>query len=81
MLHYIPVDELGEENLNRMSGTPHSLGLEVDNPVIEDQVEEEIEVEECAAPIPNVEEEEEEYIDVMDMVEEDYVDENLFSDF
>ena len=81
MLHYIPVDELGEENLNRMSGTPHSLGLEVDEPVIEDQVEEEIEVEECAAPIPNVEEEEEEYIDVMDMAEEDYVDEDLFSDF
>ena len=88
MLHYIPADELIEESLNRMSGTPHSLGLEVDEPVVveDDEIEEveEVKDEDSVTMTPVVEEvveEEEEYIDVMDMVEEDYVDEDLFSDF
>ena len=85
MLHYIPADELIEESLNRMSGTPHSLGLEVDKPVVvEDEVSEEVNDEDGVTMTPVVEEvveEEEEYIDIMDMVEEDYVDEDLFSDF
>ena len=85
MLHYIPADELIEESLNRMSGTPHSLGLEVDEPVVveSDEIEEvkEVKDEDSVTMTPVVEEEEEEYIDVMDMVEEDYVDEDLFSDF
>ena len=85
MLHYIPADELIEESLNRMSGTPHSLGLEVDEPVVvEDEVSEEVNDEDGVTMTPVVEEvveEEEEYIDIMDMVEEDYVDEDLFSDF
>ena len=85
MLHYIPADELLEESLNRMSGTPHSLGLEVDEPVVveSDEIEEvkEVKDEDSVTMTPDVEEEEEEYIDVMEMVEEDYVDEDLFSDF
>jgi len=85
MLHYIPADELLEESLNRMSGTPHSLGLELDEPVVveSDEIEEvkEVKDEDSVTMTPVVEEEEEEYIDVMDMVEEDYVDEDLFSDF
>ena len=83
MLHYIPADELLEESLNRMSGTPHSLGLEVDEPVVveSDEIEEvkEVKDEDSVTMTPVVEEEE--YIDVMDMVDEDCVDEDLFSDF
>ena len=83
MLHYIPVDELDEENLNRMSGTPHSLGLEVDAPVAnEPEVETTEEVamkEEVTEEV--IEEVEEEYIDVMDMMDDaDEFDEDLFSD-
>ena len=95
MLHYIPVDQLDEENLNRMAGTPHSLGLEVDAPVAnEDEVVEEVAmtpVEETEIPdqVPMtglneffaVEETEEEYIDAMDMMDDsDDFDEDLFSD-
>ena len=93
MLHYIPADELDEESLNRMAGTPHSLGLEVDAPVA-DETEDEVAttpVEETEIPdsIPmtglneffNVEEDEEEYVDVMDMMDDaDDFDEDLFSD-
>ena len=95
MLHYIPVDQLDEENLNRMAGTPHSLGLEVDAPVAnEDEVVEEVAmtpVEETEIPdqVPMtglneffaVEETEEEYVDAMDMMDDaDEFDEDLFSD-
>ena len=84
MLHYIPADQLEEESLNRMAGTPHSLGLEVDAPAPvadEPQVEEAEEV----ATQEEVTEEvevaaEEEYVDAMDMMEED-LDEDLFGDF
>ena len=93
MLHYIPVDELDEENLNRMAGTPHSLGLEVDAPVA-NETEDEVAttpVEETEIPdqVPMtglneffaVEETEEEYIDAMDMMDvADDFDEDLFSD-
>ena len=83
MLHYIPVDELDEENVNRMAGTPHSLGLEVDAPVAnETEVETTEEVamkEEVTEEV--IEEVEEEYIDVMDMMDDaDEFDEDLFSD-
>jgi len=82
MLHYIPVDELAEENLNRMVGTPHSLGLEVDAPSVvatEDEVVEEVAMKEEVEETPVVEEE---YVDVMDVIEEgDDLDEDLFGDF
>jgi len=97
MLHYIPADELDEENLNRIVGTPHSLGLEVDAPAPvanEDEETEEVAmtpVEETEIPdsIPLTglneifaTETEEEYVDVMDMMDEDAdeFDEDLFSD-
>ena len=96
MLHYIPVDELDEENVNRMAGTPHSLGLEVDAPVAnedEDEVVEEVAmtpVEETEFPdqVPMTglneffaTEPEEEYVDAMDMMDDsDDFDEDLFSD-
>ena len=85
MLHYIPVDELDEENVNRMAGTPHSLGLEVDAPVAnedEDEVVEEVAmtpVEETEIPdqVPMTglneffaTEPEEEYVDAMDMMDD-----------
>ena len=93
MLHYIPADELAEENLNRMSGTPHSLGLEVDAPVAnetEDEVAEDVAmtpVEEIPDSMPMtglneffaVEEDEEDYIDAMDEVVE--LDDELFGEF
>ena len=83
MLHYIPVDELDEENVNRMAGTPHSLGLEVDAPVAnetEDETTEEVAMkEEVTEEV--IEETEEEYIDAMDMMDDaDDFDEDLFSD-
>ena len=60
MLHYIPVDELDENGLNRMSGTPFSLGLEVDVVVAEaddeavsDEVPSDEVVEVVEAPIPD----------------------------
>ena len=78
MLHYIPVDELDEENLNRMAGTPHSLGLEVDAPVAN---EPEVEASEEEVIEEVIEETEEEYVDVMDMMDDaDDFDEDLFSD-
>ena len=86
MLHYIPVDELDEENLNRMAGTPHSLGLEVDAPVAneteetEDEVTEEVAMKEEVTEAV-IEEVEEEYVDAMDMMDDaDDFDEDLFSD-
>ena len=84
MLHYIPVDELDEENVNRMAGTPHSLGLEVDAPVanepeVEETTEEVAMKEEVTEEV--IEETEEEYIDAMDMMDNaDDFDEDLFSD-
>ena len=85
MLHYIPVNELDEENLNRMAGTPHSLGLEIDAPVANETEVEETETEEVAmkeeVTEEVIEEEEEEYIDAMDMMDDaDDFDEDLFSD-
>ena len=78
MLHYIPVDELDEENLNRMAGTPHSLGLEVDAPV-ENKPEVEASEEEVIEEV--IEETEEEHVDAMDMMgDADDFDEDLFSD-
>ena len=92
MLHYIPADELDEENLNRMSGTPHSLGLEVDAPApVADEPE--VEVAEVAmTPVEETEipdqvatepEPEEEYVDVMDMMDDhnDDIDDDLFGEF
>ena len=86
MLHYIPVDELDEENLNRMAGTPHSLGLEVDAPApVADEPEVKETTEEVAMTpadeIPDqvpmtglneffATETEEEYVDVMDMMDD-----------
>ena len=96
MLHYIPVDELDEENLNRMAGTPHSLGLEVDTPApIANETEDEVAttpVEETEIPdqVPMTglneffaaEEDEEEYVDVMDMMDDnDDIDDDLFGEF
>lgn len=87
MLHYIPADELDEENLNRMSGTPHSLGLEVDAPApVADEPEvamtpvEETEIPDQVATEP---EPEEEYVDVMDMMDDhsDDIDDDLFGEF
>ena len=86
MLHYIPVAELEEETLNRMAGTPHSLGLEVDAPVANETEEAEAEATEEVATKEEVTEEviedtEEEYIDAMDMANEaDDFNEELFSD-
>ncbi len=86
MLHYIPVDQLDEENVNRMAGTPHSLGLEVDAP---SPVADEPEVEETTEDVAMkeevieevIEETEEEYVDAMDMMDNaDEFDEDLFSD-
>jgi len=83
MLHYIPVDQLDEENLNRMAGTPHSLGLEVDAPVLVAD-EPEVEATEEVAMKEEVTEEiieesvEEEYVDAMDMMDDSDVDEELF---
>ena len=79
MLHYIPVAELEEETLNRMAGTPHSLGLEVDAPVANET--EEAEATDEVAMKEEVTEEviedtEEEYIDALD--EADDFDEDLF---
>ena len=87
MLHYIPADELDEENVNRMAGTPHSLGLEVDAPAPvadEPEVEATEEVamkEEVTEEV--IEEEEEEYVDVMDMMDDysDDIDDDLFGEF
>ena len=89
MLHYIPADELIEENLNRMSGTPHSLGLEVDVPVANETEDEVVvaPVEEIPDSVPMtglneifaVEEDEEDYIDAMDEVVE--LDDELFGEF
>ena len=89
MLHYIPADELAEENLNRMSGTPHSLGLEVDAPVANETEDEVVvaPVEEIPDSVPMtglneifaVEEDEEDYIDAMDEVVE--LDDELFGEF
>ena len=83
MLHYIPVAELEEETLNRMAGTPHSLGLEVDAPVAnetEDEATEEVAMkEEVTEEV--IEEAPEEYIDAMDMMDgADDFNEDLFSD-
>ena len=88
MLHYIPVDELDEENLNRMSGTPHSLGLEVDAPApVADEPEVET-TEEVAMQEEVIEEvidetSEEEYVDVMDMMDDhsNDIDDDLFGEF
>ena len=86
MLHYIPVAELEEETLNRMAGTPHSLGLEVDAPVANETEEAEAEATEEVATKEEVTEEvtedtEEEYIDAMDMADEaDDFNEDLFAD-
>ena len=79
MLHYIPVDELDEENLNRMAGTPHSLNLEVDAPApVANEPEVEVTTEEVAM---KEEVTEEEYIDAMDMMDNaDDFNEDLFSD-
>ena len=88
MLHYIPVDELDEENLNRMSGTPHSLGLEVDAPALvadEPEVEttEEVAMQEEVIEEVIDEAPEEEYVDVMDMMDDhsDDIDDDLFGEF
>ena len=88
MLHYIPVDELDEENLNRMSGTPHSLGLEVDAPALvadEPEVEttEEVAMQEEVIEEVIDETPEEEYVDVMDMMDDhsDDIDDDLFGEF
>ena len=84
MLHYIPADQLDEENVNRMAGTPHSLGLEVDSPVadeteVEETTEEVAMKEEVIEEV--IEETEEEYVDAMDMMgDADDFDEDLFSD-
>ena len=88
MLHYIPVDELDEENVNRMDGTPHSLGLEVDAPA---PVADEPEVEEATEEVAMqeevieevVEEAPEEYVDVMDMMDDysDDINDDLFGEF
>ena len=94
MLHYIPVNELDEDGLNRMSGTPHSLGLEVDTPVAQEEVAEEV----AMTPVVETEipdqvamtglneffeaESEEEYVDVMDMMEDgEDIDDDLFGEF
>ena len=94
MLHYIPADELDEENLNRMSGTPHSLGLEVDAPVAQEEVAEEV----AMTPVVETEipdqvamtglneifeaESEEEYVDVMDVMDDcEDIDDDLFGEF
>jgi len=88
MLHYIPVDELDEENVNRMVGTPHSLGLEVDAPApvanepeVEETIEEVVMQEEVTEEV--VEETPEEYVDVMDMMDDysDDIDDDLFGEF
>ena len=88
MLHYIPVDELDEENLNRMDGTPHSLGLEVDAPALvadEPEVEttEEVAMQEEVIEEVIDETPEEEYVDVMDMMDDhsDDIDDDLFGGF
>ena len=100
MLHYIPADELDEENLNRMSGTPHSLGLEVDAPApVADEPEVEVADEVAMTPVEETEipdsipltglneifatEPEEEYVDVMDMMDDhsDDIDDDLFGGF
>ena len=79
MLHYIPVAELEEETLNRMAGTPHSLGLEVDAPVAnETEATEAEETDEVATKEEVTEEVVEEYIDAMDMMDDADVDEELF---
>ena len=82
MLHYIPAAELEEETLNRMTGTPHSLGLEVDAPVANETEATEAEATEEVATKEEVTEEviekNEEYIDAMDMMDDDDVDEELF---
>ena len=82
MLHYIPVAELEEETLNRMAGTPHSLGLEVDAPVANETEATEAEATEEVATKEEVTEEviekNEEYIDAMDMMDDADVDEELF---
>ena len=82
MLHYIPVAELEEETLNRMAGTPHSLGLEVDAPVATETEATEAEATDEVATKEEVTEEviekNEEYIDAMDMMDDADVDEELF---
>ena len=84
MLHYIPVDELDEENVNRMAGTPHSLGLEVDAPApVADEPEVEETTEEVAMKEEVIEETTEEYVDVMDMMDDhsDDINDDLFGEF
>ena len=89
MLHYIPVDELDEENVNRMDGTPHSLGLEVDAPApVADEPEVEEATEEVAMQEEVIEEvveeaREEEYVDAMDMMDDysDDINDDLFGEF
>ena len=94
MLHYIPVSELDEDGLNRMSGTPHSLGLEVDAPVAQEEVAEDV----AMTPVVETEipdqvamtglneffevEPEEEYVDVMDVMDDcEDIDDDLFGEF
>ena len=81
MLHYVPADQLDEESLNRMAGTPHSLGLEVDAPVAnetEDEATEEVAMKEEVTEEIIEESTEEEYIDAMDMMDNGDVDDELF---
>ena len=82
MLHYIPAAELEEETLNRMAGTPHSLGLEVDAHVANETEATEAEVTEEVAMKEEVTEEvieeSDDYIDAMDMMNDGDVDDELF---
>ena len=94
MLHYIQVDKLDEDGLNRMSGTPHSLELEVDAPAAQEEVVEEV----AMTPVVETEipdqvamtglneffeaESEEEYVDVMDVMDDcEDIDDDLFGEF
>ena len=82
-LHYVPVDQLDEDGLNRMNGTPFSLGLEVDVVVAEADDDEAVSDETVSdevvdAPIPD-------QVPMTGLNEffatdEDEFDEDLFSD-
>ena len=75
-LHYVPVDQLDEDDLNRMNGTPFSLGLEVDV-VIPEADDDEVEAVSDEAVSDEVEAVAD---DVEPIIEDDEFDEDLFSD-
>ena len=80
MLHYVPVEDLDEDGLNRMNGTPFSLGLEVDVVIPEADDEVEAVSDEAVSEDPVSDEVEVVADDVEPIIEDDEFDEDLFSD-